>query len=140
MLLRQTSYPHTPPCITIPVVSCVTCYRGPTWWQDDPPRLLTAAEERMLGTVIQQHRKLQQLHEGHTDAAAKPHRPSIPSASKQSSSNSNLGASRHGNVVWPPPLTADEVADISSWSPAWRAMLPDLSGVAQQLLVSYNYK
>jgi hypothetical protein len=110
-----------------------------------PLRLLTAAEEAVLGSIIQQHRKLAQLQREHPDVAAaafgeapdarwqRPAPPASPSSS--SSSKARPGDKRR---KWPPPLSPADIAEATALQPAWRDLLPQLAGQATQLLVAFN--
>jgi hypothetical protein len=134
----------------------------------EPPRLLTAEEERALGSIIQQHRKLQQLWDEHPDIAAAAFGDSSSSSSStttnsstsasststststSSSSSSSMTSSSSGSSSgkssskqdkryrWPPALSPADIREVTQLPAGWRSMLPGLAGQASSLLVAFN--
>jgi hypothetical protein len=92
------------------------------------PCLLTAEQERVLGSIIQQHRKLKQLYAQCPDVAAAAF-PGTPSSS------SSKPDKRHR---WPPELTPADVSEVTQLPEAWRTLLPTLAAQATELLVVFN--
>ena len=108
--------------------------------------MLTPEEERVLGSIIQQHRKLAQLCSQHPDtAAAVLGAATSPSSSDASASSSSPSPSSSSKPVkqnkrhrWPPPLSAADIAEVSQLPAVWRSMLPTLAAQAEDLLVGFN--
>lgn len=111
--------------------------------------MLTAEEELVLATIIQQNRKLQQLASQHPDTIAAALATTSSSRTSSSASTSRMTSSSSSSTFrqpqykdkrhrWPPPLTAADVAEVSALPAVWRAMLPTLAAQAQELLVAFN--
>lgn len=101
--------------------------------------MLTPEEERVLGSIIQQHRKLAQLCNEHPDtAAAVLGATSSSDAGASCSSSSSKPVKQNKRYRWPPPLSAADIAEVSALPAVWRSMLPTLAAQAEDLLVGFN--
>lgn len=100
----------------------------------EAPRLLTAEEERALGSIIQQNRKLQQLRQDFPDVAAA----AFGEDPTTSSSSTPLFKPQDKRFKWPPALTPSDMKQITQLPAGWRSMLPALAAQARKLLVVFN--
>jgi hypothetical protein len=119
-----------PASVVSPHLLLLYCFRRRRFPLPKAPRLLTAEEERVLGSIIQQHRKLKQLYAAHPDIAA-----AAFSDAPSSTSSSSKPDRRHR---WPPALTPADVAEVTQLPQAWRSLLPTLATQAAELLVTFN--
>lgn len=112
--------------------------------------MLTAEEERVLATIIQQNRKLQQLCSQHPDTAAALTSTTTTSSSNMTSSSGTNSTTSSSSASykqpqykdrrhrWPPPLSPADVSEVTALPAVWRAMLPSLAAQAEELLVAFN--
>lgn len=141
------------PCLLVTVsnTSITSTLHSAVQLLPEPPRLLTAAEEQALGSIIQQHRKLQQLWQEHPDVAAAAFGDSSDSTSASSSdttttssnttsssSSTKGGPKGDKRFKWPPALTPADIREVSQLPAGWRSMLPVLAGQASKLMVAFN--